>query len=288
MFGQTNYELEVKDPYLGVMSLLEFPLDSTIVNLNLDLEKKTNKITPWAIHTSFKTNIDDPDNVMKDSDWYLYQSYPPIYFSYTESKAIMRFLEANVSFDKIIYSWRNYNIYIRAGYQYQFIDYDIMGIEGWQYQDTDDNGEYELYVTSENSALKVMEYQISHHAPMAGFMIHTEALNPSVSISLNYLFVLISDYDDHVLRSKLSTAEGIGHGLLCSIQGIYKLGHQLGPFTPSIILSADFSYVYADIDQTQEWYGNLDSVPEGTKYTGISHIINSTSFLSTIGISLSY
>lgn len=223
MFGQTSYELKVNDPSLGVMSLLEFPLGSTVVILNLDLEKHINSGIPWAIHTSFKTNIDDPDKKMKDSDWYLYQNYPPIYFSYTESEALMRFLKAEISFDKKLYSWRFFEFYVTAGYQYQYIDYDIMGYKGWQYQDSDQNGEYVLYASSKSSALKVLEYKITHHAPMAGIMIHTKTLNPSVSLSLNYLLVFISDRDDHVLRTKLSTAEGIGHGLLSSLECRYNI-----------------------------------------------------------------
>ena len=289
MLGQTSYELKVPDPVQGVMSLLEFPLGSTIVNLNLDLEKKTNNTTPWTIHTSFKTNIDDPGNKMKDSDWFLYSGYPPVYFSYTESDSEMRFLQSSIGVKIELLSRRLFDLYATGGYEYQYIDYDILGYDGWQYADLSPvDGQPELYVTSAPSTLKVLEYHITNHAPTIGFAFSIDTPYLTVDMAAGYKLVFISDYDDHVLRSKLSTAEGIGHGLLCSIKGVYKLGHQLGPFTPSVILSADFSYVYADIEQTQEWYGNLDSVPEGTKYTGISHIINSTVFLSTIGFSLSY
>ena len=76
MFGQTSYELEVKDSSPGVKSLLEFPLGSTIASFNFDIEKHTNSEIPWAIRISFRTNIDNPDKVMKDSDWYLASGYP--------------------------------------------------------------------------------------------------------------------------------------------------------------------------------------------------------------------
>jgi len=288
MFGQTSYELKVTDPVLGVMSLLEFPLSSTVVGLKAALEKHTNRGMPWAVRTSFYTNLGDPSNVMKDSDWFLYQDYPPIYFSYTESDTEMRYLQATVRFDARLYSRRWFAVYGTGGYRFQYVDYDIMGYEGWQYVDTDLDDEYELYVISASPILKVMEYEITHHAPMAGIALSITTPNLAVDLAAGYQLVFISDYDDHVLRSKLSTAEGIGHGLLCSLEGRYTLKRRIGVFRPFMFLAADFSYIYADIVQTQEWYGNLDSVPKGTRYTGISHLIKSALFTSTLGFGLHY
>ncbi len=288
MFGQTSYELEVTDPVLGVTSLLEFPLSSTVVGLRAALEKHTNGGMPWAVRASFYTNLGDPSNVMKNSDWFLYQDYPPIYFSYTESDAEMRYLQATVRFDARLYSRRWFAIYATGGYRFQYVDYDIMGYEGWQYIDSDLNDEYELYVVSASPTLKVMEYQITHHTPMAGIALRITASNLALDLAAGYQLLFISDYDDHVLRTKLSTAEGIGHGLLCWLEGRYTLRRKIGSFRPFIFLAADFSYIYADIEQTQEWYGDMDSVPEGTKYTGISHLIKSALFTSTLGIGLCY
>ena len=66
------------------------------------------------------------------------------------------------------------------------------------------------------------------------------------------------------------------------------LGRKISPLRPFLFLAADFSYIYADIEQTQKWYGNLDSVPKGTVYTGISHLIKSALFTSTLGIGLHF
>jgi outer membrane protease len=289
MFGQTSYELEVPDPVQGVMSLLEFPLGSTIVNLNLDLEKKTNNTTHWAIHTSFKTNIDDPGNKMKDSDWFLFSGYPPAYFSYTESDSGMRFLQADIGVEIKLFSGRLFDLYATGGYRYQYVDYDILGYDGWQYADLSPvDGQPELYVTSAPSTLKVLEYHISHHAPTIGFAFSIDTPYLTLDMAAGYQLVLISDYDDHLLRTKLSTAEGPGHGILCSLEGNYTLGPKIGSFKPYIFFAADYSYTYADIDQKQEWYGSADSVPAGTVYTGISHIIESSLFTSMLGIGLSY
>ncbi|MQY76507.1 MAG: omptin family outer membrane protease [Spirochaeta sp.] len=290
MFGQTSYELEVIDPVLGVMSLLEFPLGSTVAGLRADLEKHTSGGIPWAVRTSFYTNLGDPGKVMKDSDWFLYQDYPPIYFSYTESDAEMRYLQATVRFEARLYSRRWLAFYATGGYRYQYVDYDIMGYEGWQYLDKDPvDGDPELYVISAGSALKVMEYQITHHAPMAGVALRLTTPKLALDLAAGYQLVLISDYDDHVLRSKLSTAEGTGHGLLCSLDGRYTLRRETGSFRPFLFLAADFSYVYADIEQTQEWYGDLDPyATKGTRYTGISHLIKSALFTSTMGFGFRY
>ena len=289
MFGQTSYKLEVTDPVLGVMSLLEFPLSSTVVGLRAALEKHTSGGMTWAVRASFYTNLGDPSNVMKDSDWFLYQDYPPIYFSYTESDTEMRYLQATVRFDARLYSRRWFAIYATGGYRYQYVDYDIMGYKGWQYADENPvDGQPELYVMSASPTLKVMEYQITHHAPMAGIALRITTPNLAVDLAAGYQLLFISDYDDHVLRTKLSTAEGIGHGLLCSLEGRYMLGRKISPLRPFLFLAADFSYIYADIEQTQKWYGNLDSVPKGTVYTGISHLIKSALFTSTLGIGLHF
>lgn len=286
MFGQTSYELKVPDPVQGVMSLLEFPLGSMVASFNINLEKHTESGMPWAVRTSVKTNITNPGNVMKDSDWYLYQGYPPVYFSYTESDTEMRFLQASIRADKKLYSMPWFDIYATGGYRYQYADYNIMGYVGWQY--IYNGTAYDSVGISAPSTLKVMEYHIIHHAPTVGFAFHIDAPNLTMNMAAGYQLVLISDYDDHVLRSKLSTAEGIGHGILCSLEGQYKLKRKIGSFEPFIFIAADFSYTYADIKQTQEWYGNLDSVPEGTVYTGISHKIKSALFTSTLGVGLYY
>jgi len=201
----------------------------------------------------------------------------------------MRYVQATSLVEFKLHSWQWVNLYAAGGYQFQYTDYDILGYKGWQYiDDSPSDGQPELYLVYAGSSLKVLEYQITRHSPMAGILLNTQDTNPSISLAIIYQFLLISDSDDHILRSKLSTAKGIGHGLLCSIKSGYKFKQKIGLFYPSVFISADYSYIYADIDQTQKWYGDLDSVPEGTVYTGISHIIKSTLFSGTLGVKLSF
>ena len=82
--------------------------------------------------------------------------------------------------------------------------------------------------------------------------------------------IYLQDRDDHVLRNKLSTARGFGFGGEGDVVFSYSWGENES-YRPYVSLTAELKYIWANTDQTQEWY---DSETE-RRYTGITHIVES-------------
>jgi hypothetical protein len=90
----------------------------------------------------------------------------------------------------------------------------------------------------------------------------------------------MSDSDNHVLRTKLSTASGWGSGFYGNLKATYQFGQVWG-FAPYIALEGELIYYVVNTVQTQYWYGNADAAngaPQGTTLTGIGHVVTSDQY----------
>jgi hypothetical protein len=93
--GHTTYLLDAPDPAaVGVRSELVFPLETLTASLRASMGRAEGPKRDWRVQLYLATALSDPWGLMKDSDWYLLQGYPPIPFSYTESDVELRTLTA--------------------------------------------------------------------------------------------------------------------------------------------------------------------------------------------------
>ena len=96
--GNTTYTIDFSEMYVyqgntfvaNYTSELEFPLDVSVTEVTVSLGAKLIKNLPWSLNVAYATNLNDPGNPMKDSDWL---EMPSIDFDekviYSESNAAL-------------------------------------------------------------------------------------------------------------------------------------------------------------------------------------------------------
>ena len=123
-------------------------------------------------------------------------------------------------------------------------------------------GAYDLFLVQGSE--EALRYTLKAH----GFPLGLELrLAPggrlALALELAYLPVYASDVDDHLLRNKLSTAAGLGHGAQGAIEVRFAL-------SPGASAPARGAYLAARVEglawlvsttQTQEWYGDDPAAP---------------------------
>jgi len=211
---------------------------------------------------------------MTDGDYDDYAGYPPLLWSYTESNVAMRSLFASAGVARRLLSAGAVELFAEAGYRFQYIYQEALDYSGWQLTWNETTSEWEVYLVSYPDT--ALTYRVFYHLASLGGLAHI-GIAPRLEIGAqaSFLAVLASDKDDHVLRTKLSTAVGAGIGYLAGLSVRYRFHDRGG--SPYLDLSAELLGARVRTTQTQEWYADTaGEPPPGTVYTGIPHIITST------------
>lgn len=289
-FGQTNYEMKTLVAIenglpIYARSKLEFPLGAFWAGGSLEWNLISKGHTDWSGNISLLTNINDPSGLMKDADWFSSPGYTELQFGYTESDAEMTALLLNAEIARRFYSWSNASSYVMLGCRYQKIEQDIINFSGWQ---LDDNLE-KVYFTYDELALL---YKITYIMPFAGLKYRLD-FNPksSLAFSAAYAFTFVEDSDDHVLRYKLSTADGTGSGFWAGMRYYNEFGNPAKQSRPFISLYTEFLTAKISMGQTQKWYGD-DPISEGddtgTIIEDIPHEITTLQFHIGLSFGLAF
>jgi hypothetical protein len=282
MFGHTTYDLELLSTEPALLSKLEFPLDTTAAGIEARWDILRRERREWTVSLAAHINLSNPRAPMADSDYDDYAGYPPWMWSYTESDIAMSSLFASVSAGRRLISSGAFELFAEAGYRFQYIDQEALNYSGWQVAWNDVSLEWEVYLVAyPETALK---YTIIYHLASLGFLSDTRLTGRlHLAANASLLAVIASDRDDHILRTKLSTATGAGIGYLGGVRLSYRFREP--DSSPYIALSAELLGLRVSTTQTQSWYADTDGEPPaGTTYTGIPHII--TSRQSRIEVSL--
>jgi hypothetical protein len=292
-FGRTNYDLEFLDPYdpgAGGASRLEFPLDGLGAGAGLTAEKVREGRADWVVHAEVVTNLTDPSGEMADYDWFTRVGFPDAPFSYTESPARMRSLQAALQLEQRITAIGPFGIYLAAGYRFQWARQDIVGYRGWQYIWNENlngtsldggtaEGGYELFGVSGQE--KALTYSITYHIPMMGIAARLDPL-PGLSLDLlaGFLLPFARDVDDHLLRNKESTGTGFGVGYQVGLGVRYLFSDRARGPAPYIGLEAGLLGLHAPGTQVQVWYADDPSTVEveanGDRIDDLYHLFTST------------
>jgi len=275
VFGSTEYVLLAP----GVKSRLEFPLNMLVLGVSTEYALQSAGREAWRFHLSAGTALSGPWGVLKDHDWYLVEGVPPIKFSYTESEAEMFLFEAQAGVEKRILSAREAGVFGSLAYAVQYITQDALGYSGWQYvQDpnppVDDDYVYAIGVM--NSDVLALEYTVAYHRLAVGGVVRWRPYpNFGIELALLPQLMYVTDRDDHVLRNKLSTAEGFGGGGDGRLSMTYRWAGT-PEYQSYVSLTGGLLYLRAVTEQTQRWYGDdpgTSGDDTGQTYTGITHII---------------
>jgi outer membrane protease len=253
--GSTVYRITV--PTLdGVFeSELEWPLDSWLAGVSLNLEKGR----LWSLGFSFLTNISEGTGSMEDSD-----RFEGIEFVYSTSHTAMDSLSAFILDITGSYSFirtPRWTFGAAGGFLYEYFDltasdlvqYSPLGIEGF----------------SAEVEGPVVTYEAVYYVPYLGVSLGNR-LTPSLSLAGELMvgYAFAEDEDDHLLRAKLSRGETDGPALLLRLRGEYGITSAW-----SLTASAQYLALSTSGEQSQIFYDGDDA---GLGFVGIGNEIDTT------------
>jgi hypothetical protein len=306
MTGTTEYSLDVTFNAVdsatqtavqeSIASLLEFPLDNVIVGFGFNLKSPTSD--KWSINGNFGTSVKDPDDKMFDSDWHAkLPFFERTLYSFTESDVTMKLFQADINYRRRIAHKSKTSFYAMVGFKYQRIQQDIINFTGWQRFLDDEQHSYGSQFNFSFDDLAIV-YELNYYIPYFGFagdfkLSEKFLINLSAAFSYSYF----TDTDDHVLRSKLSTANGNGITWLLNGSNRILLNRKKNGKEFFIEIFTDYQKIDIDGAQRQFWYddeGYTDPitdefivvVEEGTEILGVPHKIKSDQF--SIGLMLGF
>ncbi len=274
-FGSVEYDLRSDSGGTGVMSRLDFPLDGLYPVLLVTVDGFENSRPAWSLTAAATGNIIGPYGVMVDQDWDLVAGYLPALWSYTESAASLRALRGALTFTTYLFHPQPADIGLRFGYAFESLYETLIGVTGWQYRYNSVTSSYDRVSVSESGT--VGTYQLYLHTLSAGLAYRFQ-LQKRLSFTLagDGLVIFGFDDDDHILRTKRSTASTAGGGYRLKAALSFAPGANRASSGFSLNLAGSIEGFSLFGLQTQTWYGNADAptAPQGTVYTGIYHHIS--------------
>lgn len=240
--GHTQYIIQ-GDQSGGFKSKLIFPLEQVIykfdysVNLNNYLLESI-KLTMLKSRDSY-----DYSGKFLDSDW-LYSRYEAGKDIYSESDAYLDFrsLEAEVIFTEF-YQNSILKSNLSLGYLDQSFDFIVKDLFQYNYYNN----------TATEIEGEVLAYRVDYNLPYLGLQL--SSIN-SKSGKLNYTlkfryspFLKAEDFDDHILRDKLSYIDAEGSAYLLGAEFSYQISKNL-----NLLLAYDYAKFEASGTQIQTNY----------------------------------
>lgn len=286
--GGIAYDLSADVGSYDVLSRLEFPQFSLEAGARMGLSIGRGDYREWLIEAGIAHSTFDISGTMNDYDWIKVPGIPKIPFSYTESKSSTVNWHASL---EIAWTFARQGPWLFASYvsyRYQNFSQVEDTVKGWQYI-LDNNLNPTDLVGGYDPTTDVLEYSLISHALGLGFLMNVQAFDAlNLELRAAYTPVHVEDRDDHILRTKLSTASGWGNGLYADFRAVYQLPPVSRGVASYCALEGEFIYYVVDTSQRQYWYGHGDEpdVPMGTLYTGIGHVITSTQF--QVGLSIGF
>jgi hypothetical protein len=276
--GRAAYDLEVEESGAVVLSRLEFPLDGWEASARLACSLFRERHELWRFEVGADVGLSDPSGLMRDYDWIEFAGYPRIPSSYTESDVEAVSVAAGLKASRAVLVRGFLELYLCAGYRFGYLFQSIQGYTGWWYEW---NGTaYDLW--SDRDSREALRYTLYSHALPVGLGLRL-APWPRLQFLLEAAWVPVYavDEDDHLLRYKLSTASGLGHGASCRLEASVTLSRREDGLGPYLALTADFLGWRVSTTQTQKWYGDDLAGEEdetGMVMSGIGHVITSLEF----------
>ena len=288
--GGTAYDLSSYDPPSGqsALSRLEFPMFSLEAGVTAGLSIEKNGQRAWLFEASIAHSTLALHGNMNDYDWTGLSGFPSIPWSYTYSSDTTTSLRASVEAAWTFGSLGPLSFSLYAVYHYQYASHVEDTLTGWQYVPVKPATTPPSYNAGwfSDPTTDVLEYTITAHEPGLGLMVDLQALSGlTFQVRAAFTPVYVSDSDDHKLRTKLSTASGWGAGAYVNVKGKYRFPKYYKDFSTYVALDGELISYYVSTTQTQYWYATSDQ-PQGTKYTGIGHVITSTQF--QVGLSFGF
>jgi outer membrane protease len=218
--GDSTYHISSYSGSSGVESELAFPLRTFMagVEVGVGLRDADNR-DKLKLHVRWLRNIDDGSGKMQDSDWLTDDqdiltvgSPHPGKDIYSESD--IKLNATIVDVNAVINAWQGprLNIGPLFGYKYEKFVYDVSNTNQVGYGPYAPG--YTVFVPG-----KTLDYEVTYRILYAGV---NADIFPDRMFRMNVMlgfspWTSVEDRDDHILRSKLSTAETTGTAYLAAV-----------------------------------------------------------------------
>lgn len=232
--GDGYLDYTINDSTGNWQSKLEFPLDYTSININF--KKEFNDYFLKETNFSIEKNITEPSDPFIDSDW-LYKDFDSEPNIYAETKAEVNSLVFDLNY--ILSTYNIGDIYFGGGYSYSNRNYVMTG--GYQ------NDYINMIRTEFADDLEVIEYDNEISNPYFSINYITDYEKINFKTILKYSpYVIIEDFDNHILRSKTAESKTTGTGTKILFNFDYKLNQNF-----SIIIGYNYNQIKTEGTQIQ-------------------------------------
>lgn len=272
--GTASYELASTESSTNVYSQLDFGWPALWAGATAEAAAGDDPARGLRLRAEVFVALAASPEPMVDQDWVSSDSTPQVprtLFSYTESDTSAGGVRGGLAGR---WSWAGgtgWAADLRAGVDAALVRWTSSSIQGWAY---DIFGTGALGTYDENG-YTVLTYQLFWVRPSAGLGLRFFPDSGwEVALWADGAAVGAADEDDHVLRTKLSTAAGVGWGWDAGLESTFTFAWLGGDLLLKTGLSA--AAFRAEGTQVQEWYGDAEAAygaPRGTRLTGIDHAI---------------
>ncbi len=226
--GQTQYEIRGYNADYGAFrSLLEFPLDVEVINLNYQNNFTSKILNIGGIEFDISKNINEDAGTFKDSDWLSLSGLATkdIYGTTKTRVDDLTMLDLNLNS-----GWKpmSYDLEYTLYIGYKRDDYSITAYDGVQRELTDTSE------TTAGTTTKIdgeaIKYEAQYEIPYLGAGFKTSSQNNwQIKADIYYSsWVDMEDKDRHLLRENNLVTEGSGEG-------------------NSLLVNADLSYIISQV-----------------------------------------
>jgi len=254
-FGDTRFEIAIvgydtDTSLFSGGSRLVYPLDDVQAGLQFGLNVWEKGHRAWTANAHIGTAISNPRSRMSDDDWENFHSVE-VLFSHTLSDVDGSTQSAGLEATRLLTAGHSAELGLLVGVEYQKIKQRMISLYGWQYWDTDSNGQAETYVAAEDEL--VLTYEIRYFRPRLGLVSRWQAgpFGTEIKGTISPL-LSVKDIDDHVLRGFQIRTDGRGLGVGCNVSLSYEAPFQ--GFRPFAIISGDFFGAELNASGTRNYY----------------------------------
>lgn len=260
MFGHTLYRIRLDEEFLtgvsgaSVESLLRFPLEVMVAELEMSVRSSLQSSTVWDVAVELRKSVYDPVGIMEDSDWL---SDPERDFrgkiAFTESDAETDVFVLDVRGGLELLRSRSVTVKWMVGYMYQDFSYEVLGVSGWMLDENYERTYFDLF-----RSVNVLDYQVSYRIPYLGIATN---LWPSRGLSIDgrlRLSPIVSAYDrdDHILRRKSGEGGCRGTSFAGAVNATWTIASsERGP-SWFLRLNGECLRTDTDGEQAQFFYGD--------------------------------
>ncbi len=211
--GAESYRMSAyaADGY-GIISELAFPVGDPSFEVRAGFARMEQGAERVSAEASFSFRSVKRSDALTDSDWVDGAASDPFLWSRTESAGRGTDAGAEFSVRLSLVRFGALDLGAAAAYRFSYLERTAEGYSGWQYALDADGMPVGEAIPVESSADALIFRRTAHRIEAGTSLALGLPAGFRIEAGAGALFGYQSDFDDHLLREKRSTAEGFGFG----------------------------------------------------------------------------